>query len=65
MWNTDRPIEVTGIRPMAPVHNRGPLENIWEQDLSFSARTEIIENNNSLVVNLFSKVGENEFLQTL
>ena len=33
--------------------------------LSFSVRKEIIKNENSLVVILLSKVGENEFLQTL
>ena len=32
---------------------------------SFSARTEVIENNNSLTVISLFKVGENEFLQTL
>ena len=32
--------------------------------LSFLVRKEIIDNNNTLVVILLSKVGENEFLQT-
>ena len=32
---------------------------------SFSLRKGIIENDNNLVVILWSKVGENEFLQTL
>ena len=50
---------------MAPVLNRGPLEGIWARMLSFSVRKEIIKNDDSLVVILFSKLGENEFLQTL
>ena len=33
--------------------------------LRFSIRKEIIENDNSLIVILLSKVGDNEFLQTL
>ena len=28
-------IKVTGIRPMAPVQNRGPLEDIWVQNVKF------------------------------
>ena len=26
-------VEVTGIRPMAPLQNRGPLEDIWTQNV--------------------------------
>ena len=55
-------IKVTGIRPMAPVQNRGPLEH---KMLSFSVRKEVIKNNNSLVVISLSKAGENEFPQAL
>ena len=33
--------------------------------LSFSVRKEIIENDNSLLIILLSKVGKNEFLLTL
>ena len=50
---------------MAPVQNRGPFQDICAQMLSFLARKEIIENNNSLVVISLSKVDENEFLQAL
>ena len=57
-------IKVTGIRPMAPVLNRGPLLRVSKHEmLSFSVRKEIIENDNSFI--LLSKVGENGFLQTL
>ena len=50
---------------MAPVQNRGPLEDIWAQDLNFSVRKETIEKDNSWVVIPLLKVGENAFLQTL
>ena len=54
-----------GIRPMAPVLNTGLREGIWARMLSLSVRKKIIKNDNSSVVILFSKVVENEFLQTL
>ena len=56
---------VTGIRPMAPVQNRDALKISEHGMWSFSVRKEISENVNSLAVILLSKVGENEFLQTL
>ena len=56
---------MTGIRPMAPVQNRGPLKISEHKILSFSVRKEIIENDNSWAVLLLSKVGKNKFVQTL
>ena len=50
---------------LAPVQNRGPLEDLWAQNVKFFGKEEIIESNNSLAVISLSKVGENEFLQTL
>ena len=58
-------VKVIGIRPMVPVLNTGLLEISEYEMLRFSVRKEIIENVNSLVVILLSKVVENEFLQTL
>ena len=55
----------TGIRPMAPVLNRGTLEVSEHEMLIFSIRKKIIDNDNSLVLIILSKVGENEFLQIL
>ena len=52
-------VKVAGIRPMAPVLN---LKISEHEMLSFSVRKEIIKNDNSLVVILLPKVGENEFL---
>ena len=58
---------MNGIKLIAPVQNRGPLDlKVSEHKmLNFSVRKEIIENDNSLVVISLSKVDENEFLQTL
>ena len=50
---------------MAPVLNRGPVEVSEHEMLSFSVKKKIIKKDNSWVVILLSKVGENEFLQTL
>ena len=59
-------LKVTGIRPMAPVLNRGPLEGIRAENVKFFGKLlKMIKNYNSLVVILSSKVGESEFLQTL
>ena len=58
-------LKVIGIRPMAPVLNTGPLKVSEHEMLIFSARKEIIKNDNCLVVILLSKIVENEFLQTL
>ena len=57
--------KVTGIRPMTPVQNRGPLKMSDHKMLTFLVSKEIIENNKSLVVISLSKVGENEFLPNL
>ena len=54
-----------GIRSMAPVLNSVHLKVSEHELLSFSVRKEIIKNDNGWVVILLSKVGENEFLQTL
>ena len=54
-----------GIRPMAPVLNKIHLKVSEQEMLSFSVRKEIIENDNSLVDILLSKVVENECLQTV
>ena len=51
----------TGVRGRIPT----TLRVSEHEMLSFSIRKQIIENDNSLVVILLSKVGENEFLQTL
>ena len=56
---------MTGIRPMTPVQNRGPFEDIWAQNGKFLGKEKRFENNNSLVVVSLSKVGENEFIQTV
>ena len=58
-------LKLTGIRPMTPMPNRGPLECISAQDVKFLVRTKVIENDMSLVVISLSEVGENEFVQTL
>ena len=58
-------LKVLRIRPMALVLNTGPLKVSEHGMLIFSVRKEIIQNDNSLVVILLSKVVENEFLQTL
>ena len=58
-------VKVIGIRPMAPVLNKVNLKVSEHEMLSFPVRKEIIENANSLVVILLSKVGENKFLQTV
>ena len=50
---------------MTPVLNRGGLEVSEHEMSSFSIKKEIIKNDNSLAVISLSKVGENEFLQTL
>ena len=47
---------------MAPVQNRGPLEDMY---YIFVVRKEIIKNDNSLAVISLSKVGENAFLEAL
>ena len=54
-----------GIRPIAPVLNKGQLTVSEHEMLIFSVRKEIIKNDHSLVVILLSKVVENEFLKTL
>ena len=56
---------MAGIRSMSPVLTEVHLRVSEHEMLSFSVRKEIIENDNSLVVILLSKVDENEFLQTL
>ena len=53
------------MRPMTPVLNTGHLKASDHEMLSFPVRKKIIQNDNSLVVILLSKVVENEFLQTL
>ena len=45
--------------------NRGPLEGICARNIKLFDEKEITENDNSLVVILLSKVGENELIQTL
>ena len=50
---------------MTPVLNAGLLKVSKHEILIFSAKKEIIKNDNSLVVVLLYKVVENEFLQTL
>ena len=53
MTNTELDeFKVTRIRPMAHVLNRGPLEGILARNVKFFGK-------------VLSKVGENEFLQTL
>ena len=52
-------IKETGIRPMASMQNRGPLEHIWDQDVKFFSNENIIENDNNLVVISLSKVSKN------